>query len=244
MRFLQRDVLHAARMHAMRAWPQESCGGVTSDGYVPFINRAREPDKHFECSDQVAPLLLEEQLLALIHSHPDGAFEPSEHDQAQQIVMDIPWGIVLAKRDAALDPYFWGEMLEPPPLEGRDFRFGPSGTDGRGDCAALVRDWYRLKRDIRLPEFPRADGFWKLRTDKYRRSMAEAGFQSILLPKHTEPAVGDIAMIAVLSPHEPNHAAIYVGGGLILHHFAQRLSRTEPLMRWRNLITNWYRHAP
>jgi proteasome lid subunit RPN8/RPN11 len=243
VRFLQRDVTLAARNHAMADYPLESCGGVTASGYVPFANRAVDPENHFDCDAEMAPLLIEGRLLALIHSHPDGPLAPSPKDIAQQMVMDIPWGIVLAKRGAALDPYFWGEMLEPPPLEGRDFRYGPSGTDGRGDCAALVRDWYRIHRGIRLPEFPRADGFWKARGDLYRRSLTASGFVRVVLAKTTEPAIGDVALLSVLSPHEPNHAAIYQGGGLILHHFQHRLSRTEPLGRWRDHITDWFRYG-
>jgi proteasome lid subunit RPN8/RPN11 len=243
MRFLQRDVTLAARNHAIAAWPEESCGGVTEAGYVKFANTAREPTLHFDCTAEMAPLIVDGTLLALIHSHPmpDSSTAPSPHDIAQQMVMDIPWGIVLSAEGAALDPFFWGEMLEPPPLEGRDFRYGPSGTDGKGDCAALVRDWYRLHRNIRLPEFPREDNFWKAGVDFYRASMATAGFTRVLIPPGVEPAIGDVAMIEIRAK-EPNHAAIYQGAGLILHHFQGRLSRVEPLLRWREHITDWYRY--
>jgi proteasome lid subunit RPN8/RPN11 len=242
LRFLCPDVTLAARQHAMAAYPHESCGGVTEDGYIAFRNVAGEPEKHFDCSEEMAPVYTAGRLLALIHSHPDGPLAPSPHDIAQQMAMDIPWGIVAATANAALDPYFWGESIEPPPLEGRDFRYGPSGTDGRGDCAAIVRDWYRIHRDIRLPEFPREDGFWKAGVDFYRRSMHEAGFARVLIPLSVEPQIGDVALLRLRSPAEPNHAAVYVGGGLILHHFQNRLSKTDPILRWRDHITDWFRH--
>lgn len=239
MRFLDADVREAARLHAMASYPHESCGAVTAAGYIPFENIAEDPTRYFECDDQLEPYQLSGELLALVHSHPDGPFGPSSRDMAQQIAMAVPWGIVACRQDAALDPFYWGDTLEPPPLEGRDFRHGPSGTDNKGDCYALIRDYYRL-RGVSLADFPRDDDWWKRGGDLYREQYRKWGFR-VAANAADDPQIGDVLLIQYNSA-VPNHGAIYVGEGMILHHLCARLSRKDPLIRWAKLVSTWVRY--
>ena len=240
MRFLHRDIAEAAKRHALACYPEESCGAVTAAGYIPFINVDANPKEHFSCDEQMEPLILAGKLLALVHSHPDGPIGPSSHDMAQQVAMDIPWGIVVCAEDAALDPYFWGDMLTPPPLIGRDFRHGPSGTDGKGDCYALIRDWFRINRNVVLADFPRDDGWWKRGGDLYREQFGRWGFE-VAPDARSNPQIGDVLLMQYQSK-VPNHGAIYIGNGRILHHLGNRLSCEEPLIRWASLVSMWIRH--
>lgn len=246
-RFLDPDVMEAARQHALAAYPNESCGAVTAAGYVPLRNTHPDPRNHFECSAELEPLQMSGALLALVHSHPapDNAMAPSAHDIAQQVAFGIPWGIVFCDHEAALPPYYWGDQLEPPPLEGRDFRYGPSGTDGKGDCAALVRDWYRLKRGVTLPEYVRERNCWKRGEDLYRANLRHAGFRTVVpSPAHRGDVAGeegDVLLLQIMAK-EPNHSAVWLGHGLLLHHFENRLSLVEPWHRWKPFITDWLRY--
>lgn len=242
LRFLEPDVAEAARVHAMAEYPNESCGAVTATGYQPLVNHSTTPTKAFDCNEAIAPLLAAGELLALVHSHPDGPESPSEGDMAQQAAMDIPWGIVTCSATAAMAPWFWGPGIPAPPLEDRDFRYGPSGSDGRGDCAALVRDWYLAERGIELPEFPRARHCWVRRPDLYRDNLLAAGFtrRSGALTME-EPRVGDVFLMGIRS-RSPNHIAVYHGRGMILHHLEQKLSRIEPLGAYLQFVTDVFRH--
>jgi proteasome lid subunit RPN8/RPN11 len=242
MRFLDPNVKEVARLHAIDCYPNESCGAVTAAGYIPFDNLHPEPTRFFDCDDQMEPLITSGELLALVHSHPDGPYGPSAYDMQQQIAMNVPWGIVVCAKDAALEPYFWGDMLEPPPLEGRDFRHGPSGTDNKGDCYALIRDWYRKERGIMLADFPRDDDWWKHGGDLYRDNFASWGFR-VDPAAGSNPQVGDILLIQYHSAN-PNHGAIYIGNGMLLHHLGSRVSRIEPTVRWKTLVSSWLRYAP
>ena len=179
MRFLDRDVADAAMAHAIQEFPNESCGAVLASGYVPLINRSATPESAFRCDDQIEPMMDAGELLALIHSHPGGPMSPSIGDMRQQIVQDLPWGIVACDATAAMPPFFWGPGIAVPPLLERDFRYGPSGSDGKGDCAALVRDWYLMERRIELPEFARENLCWVNQPDLYRDNMLAAGFSRI-----------------------------------------------------------------
>jgi proteasome lid subunit RPN8/RPN11 len=246
MRILDPDVLAAARAHALAEYPMEACGGVTAAGYIPFCNASPDPLNYFECSHEMDPLFEAGELFGLVHSHPMvGATEdpiggPSELDMRGQIAMAIPWGIVVCSETWAGDPYYWGDMLEPPPLIGRPFRHGPSATDGRGDCGALVKDWYRINRGVVLEEFPREWDWWNQPgKDLYSEHFGKYGFEHA--PRNA-PEVGDLVLMRIMS-RVTNHAGIYIGDGMMLHHLAKRVSRIEPIIHWMNSATHWLRRA-
>lgn len=235
------DVIAAIRADARARYPEEACGAVTPNGYLPLPNLAAERRTSFDCRAGCDELQMAGQLLAVVHSHPDGPEAPSAMDIASQRTMDVPWGLVMTDGAVTSVPFFWGDCLEPPPLLGREFRHGPSGTDGKGDCGALVRDWYRLERAILVPDFPRADNWWKQPgQDLYAQHYAEAGFK---LANRDEPEVGDLALIQWRSVDVANHAGIYVGGGLLMHHLSGRLSRREPIGPWMKHVRLWLRRA-
>lgn len=243
-RYLDADVAEAAHQHALRDFPNEAVGAVTAEGYLPLDNLSKTPTETFNCGGQIDSMVVDGRLLALIHSHPfpNHSSAPSEVDIGQQIAMDVPWGIVPTDGQVCLPVYFWGDQIEPPAMIGRDFRYGPSGTDGKGDCAALVRDWYRTQWKVRLPEWPRAKDCWLNKPDLYRSNLAASGFVRINGGlTMVEPLPGDVLLMQIRS-RTPNHVAIYLGGGRILHHLEGRLSREESLNRWSEFVTDWFRH--
>jgi proteasome lid subunit RPN8/RPN11 len=233
----------AIKAHAMREFPREACGAITRTGYVPMENRSETPEIAFDCADECAALQVRGDVLALVHSHPNGPDHPSAADIAQQTAMGIPWGLVTTDGMTASAPWFWGDQIEPPPLEGRSFRHGPSGTDGRGDCYALVRDWYRLNRGVILKDYPREFEWWnKPGANLYLRNFEDAGFHRVAGGVCKEPQVGDVVIGQILTP-EPCHAGVYVGNGMILHHLINRLSRVDSVHMWAKFIVCWVRYG-
>lgn len=241
------EILAAFRAHAIATYPEECVGAITPSGYLRLQNIATDPEgrtdpakwrrRHFDGGDPVIELIAAEQLLALVHSHPDGPEGPSARDQRQQTAMGIPWGICICNAEVASEPYFWGDDLPVAPLLDRMFRHGPSGTDARGDCGALVRDWYRIERGILLPDCPRDDEWWNHGGDLYREHYARAGFAPASMD---EPEIGDVALMQIRAP-VPNHAGVYVGDGLVMHHLSRRLSRVEPIGPWLKHVSAWMR---
>lgn len=239
-----RTVLDAIKLHAIEMYPAESCGAVTPDGYVRLANKAADPTKEFDCADAVEELRQQDRLLAVVHSHPDGPAAPSAADIAGQDAFALPWGLTATDGKYATEPVFWGDQVPMPPLEGRPFRHGPSGTDGAGDCYALVRDWFRSQRGITLMEQPREWEWWLGKGgpemgDLYMRDFAKAGF---VMADPALPEIGDVVLFQLQSP-VANHAAVYVGEGLLLHHLQGRLSRKEPFGRWSKFMRAWLRYA-
>lgn len=231
-------LISVMKEHAVAEYPNEACGIVTDrNRYVRIKNIHPDPGNFFEMPENT---WLKHKVAAVFHSHPDREASPSAADMAAQMATDVPWILCsAAKGGETRDLFVWGDG-NIPPLIGREFRHGPSGSDGRGDCYAIVRDWYKLNKNIELPEFPRDDEWWKNGADMYAENFAVAGFRPFVSGE--TPDVGDIALMTINSDKE-NHAAVYIGNELILHHLALKLSRREPCGRWRKLIRRWLRYA-
>jgi proteasome lid subunit RPN8/RPN11 len=240
-------ILAAIQHDAIARYPNESCGAITPDGYVSLPNLSVVPRMAFDCRVACERLALDGQLLAVVHSHPDGPEGPSSPDMRQQAAMDIPWGLVMTDGRRVNVPFFWGPGVPIPPLLQRPFRHGPSGSDGKGDCYALIKDWWKLERDIDLPEFPRTDDWWKHKDhpegNLYRDNFAAAGFVELPLAEGlADPQVGDVWLARIRSP-VPNHGGVYVGEGLTVHHVGGCLSTKDVLNRHRRLISTWLRRT-
>lgn len=226
--------------HMAAAYPREGCGLIVDGRFVPIENTAE--DAEYEFTMPADTVLRYPHIDAVIHSHPDGPDCPSEADMRGQLAMAVPWGLCTVSADKDVSrPWYWGADEFTPPLVGREFRHGPSGSDGAGDCYALIRDWYRLERGVALPEFPRSDGWWNDGLDLYAEHFREAGFREI---PAAEARDGDVFFMKILSARE-NHAGIMTGDcQLILHHLSGRLSREEPMGRWHKFIERWVRYEP
>jgi len=216
-------VIAAARDHALAEWPCEAVGAVTAEGYVPLPNRAAEPELRFRVPEaELAGL----NVLALIHSHTRGQAQPSAADMAQQIAMAVPWGIILTDGETALEPFWWGDQLPVPPLEGRLFRSGVT------DCFALVRDWWQVERGELIPDVPRDWGWWQAGQDLIRDHARRCGFHLLGAIPAGEIEAGDVLALRSAGMAVPYHTAVATGGGLMLHHFCSRLSRPDVIAPW------------
>ncbi len=149
--------------HAAACAPAESCGYVvkTSAGerYFPCQNLSAEPTMYFRMDPadylqaQVAG-----DVVALVHSHPDGLPNLSDVDRRLQVQSGLPWWLVCDDRI-----YKFRCM---PFLTGRAFEHGVT------DCYTLFRDAYHLA-GIEMPDFARREDWWKqgdnLYLDNWRR---------------------------------------------------------------------------
>lgn len=232
------EVTAAIQADAIARFPQESCGLVTAAGYEPFANVHETPETHFEMPEEALGRLAAGGVLAVVHSHPGGPLAPSAEDQRQQIATALPWGIVTTDGATASEPLWWGDGTPEQPIEGRDFRWGPSGTDGKGDCYALVRDWYRRERGVLLRDYAR-DGAWQDENPLlYEDGWQAEGFRPVA-EESLQP--GDAVLFAIRSQGKANHAGIYLGSGILLHHLENRLAERTTLAFWRSSILTFLR---
>jgi proteasome lid subunit RPN8/RPN11 len=241
------EAVAALRIHAVEAYPAECLGYIDGRGaYQRLVNVAAEPKLSALANRRVlAALIRTGDLRALCHSHPGGPDCPSEQDMRSQIEMCVPFVIVSTNGQATEIPFAWGdELRDDEPYVGRSFRHAVT------DCYALIRLWYLREAGVDLPDYPRSWEWWKAETpgdkDLYRRYFADAGFVEI---DARSVRHGDVWLAAIRSD-VPNHAGVYLDGGLALHHPSSglpsdpgHLSKRDSIARWTPWITHWVRRT-
>lgn len=225
--------------HAIAVWPDEACGYVLQVGdaqeYFPCENVSTEPHNEVKVPAAVQLLARERgEILAVLHSHPNGQLYPSAADMETQQNFAIPFGISTVTPDSCSDPVYFGDQVPIAPYLGRVF------VHGAADCWKLFTDWYWQELKVKLPDAPRDHNWWKEDKNLYMDGFAENGFR--LLADKEKPQYGDGCMMRLWSP-VPNHAAVYIGNGLLLHHLAHTLSCREPVNDYKEKIVGWFRHS-
>ena len=212
MKNTEQEILAYAKAQA----PHEMCGFLLRDYmdgtpfFYPCQNVADDPENYFE----IAP---EEQIEAeklgwieaIVHSHPNGEATLSLADRQMMSQSDCDWILVC---DGKLHTF---PKIQP--LIGREF------VHGKTDCYTLFRDFYFLA-GADLPQFEREDDWWKNGQDLYLTNMEANGFKR-LKPDETLQ-IGDVILMQV-GADVANHAAIYLGDQIVLHHSPQRLSKRD-----------------
>lgn len=223
------------RKHAEDEFPRECCGVViVTKGkarYVRITNVAKTNQEHFVTDG--AEMLAAEQagdIVAFCHSHPNASPQPSAADKVQCEVHGWPWYIVSVGAEGAETLVSFEPTGYEAPLVGRPF------THGVLDCYALVRDYYAREMGVDLPDYERRDDWWSHGQNLYVDNFEKHGFERID-PDVDGIQVGDVILMNVRS-EVPNHAAVYIGDGMILHHFVARLSTREVYGgQWKHLTT-------
>lgn len=214
------ETLTAIRQHAAREYPRECCGLVIvergKERYVECTNAAQTPSEHFVLpAAEYAAAEGRGEVLAVVHSHPDCPAAPSAADRVACEASGLPWLILSWPADLSVTIRPEGYVA---PLVGRPFAHGVL------DCYALIRDWYARAMDVSLPDFDRRDGWWNAGQDLYMQHFGEAGFRRLTDDELLEP--GDVVLMQVRAP-VANHAGVYLGDGVLLHHRHGRLSTRD-----------------
>lgn len=216
--------------HALADAPRESCGLIIrnqqGEHYLPYQNRSAEPAHYFSVScDDFIRAGEQGEVVAVVHSHPGGEPYLSAADRAMQVNSGLPWLLVCNNTVRRFEPV--------PHLLGRIFHHGIT------DCYSLFRDAYHLA-GINLPDFERADDWWRRGGELYLDNMEQNGFSRVR--KDIRP--GDVILFCYASSRA-NHAAVYTGDQTILHHIPNQLSKREAYNpRWQHMTHSiWrYRH--
>jgi len=220
-------VIHA---HALGEYPRECCGLIVivkgRERYVPCRNIATAPSEHFVLDPQDYALAADAgEITAIVHSHPDVPARPSEADLVQCEASELPWVIVSVMPGDTGPAVTEARVIEPhgytAPYVNRTW------AHGLLDCWGLCRDWYAREWGVDLPDPVRHDAWWNdgvsaLYNDD---ALGDANFVPVSV---SEIAPGDLILMQIRSKNRvPNHAAIYLGDGLMLHHLHGRLSSRD-----------------
>lgn len=217
--------------HAKQEYPRESCGLVVifkgREKYIPCRNAATERHSEFliDPSDYAVAEDIGE-IVKIVHSHPKSASTPSQNDLVAIEQSKLPWIIVNPLTDQWTETKPSGYKA---PLIGREYGYGVM------DCYTLVRDYYS-EISIHLSDYERR-GTLEADSDNYLLNLEREGFIKVGSPeKH------DMILMCLGHP-KPNHAAIYVGGNVMLHHTRGRLSSRDVYGGyWQKNCYGYFRH--
>jgi proteasome lid subunit RPN8/RPN11 len=224
------ETLTAIHAHALADYPREACGLVVIvrgvERYWPCRNIAETPSEHFILSpEDHAEADDAGEIIMVVHSHPGVPSRPSQADKVGCEAHGLPWHIVSVMKGEADSPAIADSTTIQPsgyvaPLVGRTFHHGVL------DCWSLCRDWYAREWGLELPNPSRPDGWWDDgMSDLYRVNLDAAGFLPVARGAMRK---GDMVLMIIRSKNlVPNHAAIYAGDGMILHHLYGRLSSRD-----------------
>lgn len=229
------------REYAKEKFPHEACALILEgEEFVKCENISPTPEQHFAVSPSVF-VKYKDKIKCFMHSHPNGPDYPTEPDMKSQVACGFPWGILSTDGERCTQPFYWGKGVERAPLVGRGFRHGIT------DCYSLIRDFYAEEMNEDVPDIPRNWEWWTQGKNLYEDFLEFAGFEKFDVRNH--PRKGDIAFFSIKSP-VPNHAGIYLGNDLLLHHLCafegcdlSSLSRREPITRWVKHIDFWARYT-
>lgn len=222
---------------ALKRYPEECVLLITEkSGCYEVNNISLDPCNSFSISKQDTNRAFDEGLLAVIHSHPDVEPVPSSADMTYQRQCNVPFGIIGVSEDSTTDIVYFGDQIKYD-LEQRPFIHGMS------DCYGLIRDFYREKLDIQLPQYDRSWEWWHDGSNLYLENLKNAGFIEV-----DEPEYGDMFLASIRSD-KPNHGGVYLGNEMIFHHLTgkdaidmTRLPETKAIHRYTKYITGFYRH--
>lgn len=226
---MKQETIAAINAHAESEYPRECCGLVIvtkgREKYIPCRNAAAGTEHFILPAEDYAEAETQGEIIAVVHSHPDVSSAPSQADKVACEASGLAWHIVRVDQMDGVPVAGEMVMIEPvgyvAPLVGRTFSHGVL------DCYQLIVDWYKQERNITLKQFPRADDWWNDgSSDLYTEGFPQAGFAAI--ENGEQPEIGDVILMQIRSNNGvPNHAGIYIGHGLMLHHLYGRLSSRD-----------------
>lgn len=212
----------AIEKHAIECYPKESCGVIITVGrrekYVPIRNQATGNDSFLMDHHELAAAEDEGTITAYVHSHPNDVKGATESDRVSCSELGLPWYIVEVMTNGQEPQILRILTLEPDeynaPLIGRSF------FHGKLDCYSLIRDWYQRERGVTLPDFERADQWWKnSEQELYLDNFEAAGFRRL---KDREPLeVGDVILMQHNSART-NHGGVYIDNTMPIEHQQDR----------------------
>ncbi|MEZ2586157.1 C40 family peptidase [Kluyvera intermedia] len=218
---MREKLMDAIRQHAAAEYPKEACGVIIQSGqsqiFIPCRNIADKPEDMFTLSpEDQQEASTRGEIIMIIHSHPDVvSLVPSEIDRIQCDWSGIEWGIMS-----------WpdGDFCTISPREDRDYT-GRQWVLGYADCWSLIREYYQREFDIGLNNYSVSYEWWEGGKEHlYDDNWEHEGFAEVA-PQEMQP--GDIIMMRVQAS-VTNHAAIYLGENIILHHMYGHLSSRTP----------------
>ena len=226
--------LEAIQNHFKKEYPREGCGVLAVKKgklhWIPCTNKAASTENFIIDSNEYIKIKNTADIVGIVHSHPDAASTPSEHDIATCNALGIKY-YIFSYPDMDLT------VLEPNKsvsnLYGREYSFGSA------DCFEAIRDYYSAHGIEINPREPFEDDWWHTDLDYFsEENVSRWGFKPVDNPEKL-----DLLVFGIQST-KGNHCGVYLGNEIFYHHAENRLSCRESLHPlWAKNILGVYRYA-
>jgi proteasome lid subunit RPN8/RPN11 len=221
--------------HFEKEYPREACGVIAvvkgQKKWYPCRNVAETDDNFVMSSEDYMKINRTADIIAIVHSHPDGSNEPSLNDINNCDAMGIPYHIFSYP---GMDLHTLEPKTRAKPLIGREYVFGIS------DCFEAIRDYYSKYFQINMKPREMFEDDWWFKGLNY---FEEEYIKTYGFCKVEEPEIGDMLIFAVEST-VGNHCGIYLGNNIFFHHAVNRLSCREAMSTlWINSLIGVYRYG-
>ena len=231
---------------AVEQYPKEACGVIVSIGkkfvVINCKNISYDPKLHFVI-DPADYVRAEEmgEVIAIWHTHVDESPEPSLADRAGCNLTELPWIIVSIIKNE--DGFSYSEPVHLLPDGTQASYLERPYLPGVFDCYTLIRDYYKNEFGITLGSYTldiNEKQLWNPGHTYFVDNFEKEGFFQVF---DEEPKRGDCFLMQS-SASAPDHAMLYIGDGLILHHVYGRLSgRAVYGGYWSKHTTHHLRHS-
>lgn len=193
-----------------RCYPNEMCGFLTKEDFIPCQNIAEDPENSFKIAPEVTAKWLS-QAIAVVHSHTKAVSKvtlfdlrtPSHADYKGQKLTGVPWLIVGCEGVTVSDP------VQIPRVPSREY-VGRSFQWFLNDCYNLVQDWYLFELGIELPDAIIPENYTSVRTINgiFDEHIENFGFREV---SYSELQDNDLVLID-FGGSEGNHLGVFSQG--------------------------------
>lgn len=203
--------------HAIKEMPREACAflvNVRGKEILKIVqNQAKDLNDFLISPRDLMDAEDLGQIIGVVHSHVNKKPIPSEADIYSCEKSGVEWHILSVPSGEwnSISPS--GKKIG---LLGRPYVFGVF------DCYSLIRDYFKTKLSINLPEFERVPDFWKHGRNDMIDNYEKAGFYQVF----EDPKPNDVILF-MISSHVVNHCGVYLGNNRFIHHAQGRLSTEE-----------------
>ena len=227
-------MIEEMQTHFESEYPREACGVVGivkgKKKYFPCENLANNNEEFILSASDYFKVKQQADVIAIVHTHPDGEAAPSDHDINACNALGIPYYIFSY-------PEMELHIQEPKknlnPLVGREYEFG------KQDCFEAMRDWLASKNINIPPRAPFEDDWWDKGLNYFtEETISQWGFQKV-----AKPQANDLLIFQV-KESVPDHCGVYLGNDIFFHHAENRLSCRESILPfWHKKIVGIYRYV-
>lgn len=214
--------------HTIDCYPQEMCGVIRNNIFIPVTNVADDPVNTFKFSQEDSLRYLD---LPIVHSHCMASYKgdprtPSYADMLSAENSGTAYGIVHCDGYNTTD-ILWFNTRNILPLLDRSYI--PNVTD----CFTLARDYYRLNRNIDFGLHPRPANWEDWNPMYIEQHFINCGF--IEKEKNRILQSGDILLLNIGNTLV-NHIGIVQDSTTFLHHLRDRISCNDSINKWKKHI--------